>query len=181
MENRICKRNINNMGRPKKKILEAEDFIANPIKNDEKVVDEIVKDPIAELNEKFDKLVDVVGGLAERVIKKEEKQEVKSTPVDIEKDTPSDDIPVPPSWLKIMRDILGNDFTMKVVEGGHGDFVIDIYLPINLDRRNGSDRQPNTVDHSTGLVRRASVLADVETWCDKILTNIRVTHPDFKK
>lgn len=88
----------------------------------------------------------------------------------------SSDVPVPPSWMNIMYDILDDRFSMTVDEGVGGNFVMKIYLPQELKR----DKTIVGDDISSGLIRRESAPDDVENWCKKIRDNIKKTHPSFK-
>src|SRR3990167_1797056 len=84
---------------------------------------------------------------------------------------------LPRTWRTVVDEILGVDFIAKVEDRAHGNFVLFIYLPKHLDRRVGEKN--GELDYSTGLLRRASALQDVQTWCEKIATNIKKTYPKF--
>lgn len=152
----------------------------------------VVKKPdplLSALSTRLDSLVDIVSALAEKVMTPQPTlasditglttgmaQEVspvaRTGPA-----TAMADLPAPLAWADKMREILGNDFEMEVVDGGSGDFVIKIYVPEYLKR----DKTIIGRDHSSGLVRRASALQDVEMWCLKIRDNIKKVHPSFKE
>ncbi len=85
-------------------------------------------------------------------------------------------MPTPPSWIAKMNEILGEGFEMDVVEGSGGDAVMRVYLPEQWKR----DKTIKGRDHSSGLIRRASSLNDVQAWCEKIKKNIQTYHPTFK-
>lgn len=92
--------------------------------------------------------------------------------------TIADGLPVPRKWRDVVTEVLGSDFSLDVADSSGGNYVITITIPDEWDRRVGNRKGR---DYSTGLVRRATDLADVEKWCNMIRSNIQKTYPKFKK
>ena len=146
-------------------------------------------DKIKVLEQKFDKLVDLVSQLAERITAPNTllpQPVVQQPPSRIEefvteqKEHDNASQLVPRSWRKIVDDMLGQDFGVEIDDSSNGNFVLKVLVPQQFDRRIGLERGPGQ-DCSTGLIRRASALADVEKWCTLIGQNISKFYPTFKK
>lgn len=170
----------------------------NPVSSDntvcihqEEAIKEIVNNPSlvpfqpAPLEAKFDKLLDVVSELAEKVSKLQTvntmtvtmgqgKSVSTTTPRPVQEEKLNDR--VPPQWRAVVDAKLGTDFDIKVEDTVHGDFLLYVYLPTRYDRRVG---QKFGRDLSTGLIRRASPLADVEKWTVRIAENIKKSYSEF--
>jgi hypothetical protein len=87
---------------------------------------------------------------------------------------------VPAAWRRIVDQLLGPEVTLEVQDSADGNFIGFFYMPEGVDRRIG-DAKGKGRDCSTGLIRRASAAADLESWCKRILENVRKTHPNFNK
>jgi hypothetical protein len=86
---------------------------------------------------------------------------------------------VPKTWKDIVNKMLGTDFIVSVEESSGGNYRLKIVVPERYDRRIGDERQMSKQDVSTGIVRRASDVSDVEKWCDLIRKTIKAKHPAF--
>lgn len=138
---------------------------------------------LTEIREQVGRLTDLVTALGERVLNAPQTpveapvrlQEASTKPT-----SPTSDLSdiVPSAWRRIVDDMLGTDFDLKVEESSGGNMIIKILLPDSLDRRVG---ERTGKDCSTGLVRRSSDVADVEAWCLKIRSNIQKTHVGFRR
>ena len=132
---------------------------------------------LVNLESKLDKLVEVVGSVVDRmtttpattVAMKIGLDEVEETGEDLSKF-------VPKAWRALVDKKLGKDIGLEVEDSADGNFIVYFYMPEHLDRRVG-DR--NGRDHSTGLVRRSSAIADMEKWCELILANIKKTYNSY--
>ena len=142
---------------------------------------------IANQNKKIDDLVEMLGMVVAEMPKKnvlltETTPLASEAPVKVVNLPPEvkDGLPPPAKWRAKVTGILGEDFDLQVDESAGGNYIIRVLLPAHLDRRNG-DEKGKGLDISTGLVRRASDLADVEKWCILIKSNIQKKYNDFKK
>lgn len=87
---------------------------------------------------------------------------------------------LPRSWRDVIDKGLGPDFKASVAESSGGNYIIKIVIPPQYDRRTGEQKQMMKEDYSTGIVRRASDIADVTRWCELIKGTIKSMYPDFK-
>ena len=172
------------MGRPRRVVEEVIDqAIADiPVKKlEQNEVSRVETDArIDDLTKKVDMIVDVVSNLADKVLKTPEKKQEYQELSEEKLDEELSEL-VPKSWKRIVDDILGDNFEVKVEDSDSGNFILFVYLPHELDRRVGLEKDIKTKDFSTGLVRRASASSDVEYWCEKIKANIQKTYSNFKK
>ena len=134
-----------------------------------------------DLASKVDKLTDIVSILADKVMRK---VDVPAVSVNVQMPNPEEGLPklnptfaIPNEWREVVDRILGKEFG-ATVSASNENYIITVVLPQELDRRVG-EKQGR--DISTGIVRRASPLADVEYWCKKIAENLSKIHPNFKK
>jgi len=141
-------------------------------------------DRIDLLTSKLDDLAEVMQLLVDHV-KIPKSQELSETPhseVPVEtSQNPSFETVqglVPTKWKEIINRYLGNvEASMESTTGGH--YVLTVYMPEGIDRRSGEAKKYSK-DHSTGLIRYTSELADVEHWCELISKNIRKTFPNWE-
>lgn len=167
------------MAKPNKKKNEA----LGDVTTLEKVVElKQQEDPrFEQLNGRIDQVLDLITKVAE-MIPKPITDSVGNIDTTIESKLPPDiqgsRLPIPSKWREKINQILGPEFEALVDESSGGNYTITIYIPPNLDRR--GNNQPGR-DFSTGLIRRASDIADVENWATRILQNIQKTHNNFKK
>ncbi len=166
---------------PRKKVVPVSQVDPEPI--EEPATEPVPEQPVdrmTELESKFDKLLDLVS----EVLKKNEPEaKVRSSAEQQEtRDAELSDTDflttVPNSWKRAAETILGKDFTFKVEETSGGNFMLYVYTPPHLDRRPTTDS--GSRDVSTGLVRRASAMQDVETWCALIRDNVKKHFPEYK-
>lgn len=128
------------------------------------------------LSKKLDSLSDIVISLSERVMASQIKKvdQTQSAPPPPQEVKISNMIP--DSWREVVTKYLGNDFTLDVINSC-GDFVIRIWIPEEYDRRVG-DKTGR--DHSSGMVRRSSDVADVIYWCKLVRANLAKQFERFK-
>lgn len=133
---------------------------------------------VRELTEKVNTLTEIVMGIVER--KKLVEETVTSTVPNIKiVDLPPekvDNLPVPGKWRAKVDEILGKSFEAEVTDGASGDYLMIIYIPDELDRRPGGERTGR--DRSNVILHRATDMADLERWCNKIKDNILLTYPN---
>jgi len=129
-----------------------------------------------ELEQKVKELEELVLRIAEAIPKKEEKpqpaQQVNLPPEKVGK------IYFPPQWRAKIDEILGKSFEADAETGANGDYLMKVYMPEGVERRPGGERTGR--DLSQAIVRRATDMADVESWCNKIKNNILLTYPNLK-
>mgnify|MGYP001560159087 FL=1 len=137
---------------------------------------------IANQNKKIDDLVEMLGMVVAEMPKKNAMLPVTEPQVPQVQLPPELDTKLPPpsKWRAKVDELLGTDFDLQVEESSGGNYNIKILLPPHLDRRNGDEKGKGR-DCSSGFVRRASDLSDVEKWVLLIKANIQKKFPDFKK
>jgi len=141
---------------------------------------------IDDQDNKIDKLIDVVMGLADQlptaptIAPSPVTPNILPTPEDPEGFTASNEISIPAMWRAKINEILGEDFEATIEDSNGGSFILKIFLPKHLDRRKGEALKEGDKDMSSGIIRRATDMADVEMWCTRIKTNIQSFFPDFK-
>ena len=123
------------------------------------------------LSEKLDALVGVITTMAEQ-----RKPDLPPKPIEPQVSPLTVDNLIPSAWQVKIDEVLGKGFEVKILESSNGNYVMDVYMPEGLDRRVG-ERQGR--DHSTGLIRRASDVSDVETWCARIKEQIVKSYPNW--
>ena len=138
-------------------------------KNDE------ISEKVNQLSDKLDKLVDIVAGIVN--VEKEEKKEEVVTPqeqIAREQKIDSKDFlsSLPSEWRKIVDKYLGENFLAKVRDSSGGNFLLEIYIPKEYDRRVGD--RIGEHDISVGQVRRASAIQDVEYWSKLVRANLEL-------
>ena len=84
---------------------------------------------------------------------------------------------LPIKWKQKIEEILGKGFDIEINDSAGGNYVMYFYIPSHLDRRVG---EKNGRDHSTGLIRRASDIADIEQWCTRIKQTIKLRFPAWE-
>ena len=139
-------------------------------------------DEITEIKKSVADLTELVMMVADNVAKKEESKglltdnSVSLPPVidstDIKKSVPS-------VWRNKINEILGTQFEAEVNESSGGNYLLKVYMPTDLDRRKGEEKNKNTKDCSVGLIRRATDVADVEKWLNLIKSNIKKFYRNF--
>lgn len=124
------------------------------------------------------KIGEMLAYLVDYLPKKEEKK--VETPTSLEKLADEHRVPpdsmVPISWTNKKNEILGHEVDMRVESSNRG-FTLFLILPKSLDRRVG-ERQG--LDTSTGFIRLGQELSDIESVCNKVKNNIKLTYPNFK-
>ena len=146
-------------------------------------MDNLMETKLNEVSARIDKLVDIVTGVVEMVKQKEEPVPTKGPSLDVRAKTPEDDNfsqAAPRAWRLIVNKILGSDVSLRVEDTVHGDYVLYFALPKHLDRRVGEDKNNGqSNDVSTGIIRRASAMADVEKWSNLVKDNVTKKFKDF--
>jgi hypothetical protein len=157
----------------------------------ELVMHPFIQEQFDEMSRKFDQLVDIVGGLAEKVTAPtvavvgptsaitnatsvvDDVAEARVQTIDLTKRFPQ-------AWREIVDRVLGPDFELEVHDTANGDFMAYIYVPTAWDRRGAKNDQLADRDHSTGLMRRASAGADLEVWCQRVQKTVKAIYPNYK-
>ncbi len=138
-------------------------------------------DRLSKIEDRLDRLTDLLTTVAEKQIETESKKETivvtPESPKELFHKTDLSGL-FPKEWRAVIDRVLGNDFVARIEESSGGNFILEVLLPERFDRRVGEKRGQ---DISTGLIRRASDINDVEHWCKKIAETIVKSHPEFKK
>jgi hypothetical protein len=87
---------------------------------------------------------------------------------------------VPKTWRDIVDTMLGKDFGVTVGDSSGGNYVVKVHVPVRYDCRVGDEKAMSKEDIRACLVRRASDIDDLKTWCMAIKSNIAKKYPDFK-
>lgn len=146
-----------------------------------------LEDKVSTLTDKLDKLTEIVGSLAERVLSPviTVPTGVVVTPGSVQTATPMPDAPtiegmIPKAWREKVDAILGPDFRLEIMESSGGNYTLKFIVPPQWDRRVGDQKTMMPYDFSTGLIRRATDVADVLMWSERIRDNIKRQFNNFE-
>ena len=136
---------------------------------------------ILELRKRIADLTEIVMMAAKNAVEEESKGSVTDNSISLPPVIDSTDIKksVPSVWRNKINEILGTQFEAEVNESSGGNYLLRVYMPADLDRRKGEEKNKNTKDCTVGLIRRATDIADVEKWANLIKVNIKKYYPNF--
>lgn len=125
-------------------------------------------------------LIEVVGSLAEKVAKLEDKTQIEtSVIVETDKGMDSDNDEtypltyIPRKWRELVDNILDARFGIKIDDFDNTtDQMLHIIVPDEFSSLTNEDKAKGVKDIRSIIIKRASAENDIKSWCQKIRINL---------
>lgn len=142
------------------------------------------EEKIESLTNTVDKLTELIKGVIDTTDHRPAASQASDIPPSLRRNAQDDEEEdrgyFPKKFRRIIDEHLGPDFEATLEESSGADCILKIIVPKQWDCRIGDEKLGGTHDIRTGLVKKASDIADVDTWCKKFAAHIKKSHPSFR-